>query len=99
MRIILTHEQADFDALASLLGAYLVDNTSFPVLPRKMNRNVRAFVTLYGAELPFIEFRDIMMFAWSIRKLWRQSEGLDLIHRCMLLITIRYEAMSRMDGA
>jgi tRNA nucleotidyltransferase (CCA-adding enzyme) len=59
MRIILTHEQADFDALASLLGAYLVDNTSFPVLPRKMNRNVRAFVTLYGAELPFIEFRDI----------------------------------------
>ncbi len=59
MRIILTHEQADFDALASLLGAYLVDDTSLPVLPRKMNRNVRAFVTLYGAELPFIEARDL----------------------------------------
>ena len=59
MRISLTHEQADFDALASLLGAYLVDYTSLPVLPRKMNRNVRAFVTLYGAELPFIEARDL----------------------------------------
>jgi tRNA nucleotidyltransferase (CCA-adding enzyme) len=59
MRIILTHEQADFDALASLLGAYLVDNTSLPVLPRRMNRNVRAFVTLYGAELPFVEARDL----------------------------------------
>jgi len=59
MRIIVTHEQADFDALASLLGAYLVDDTSLPVLPRKMNRNVRAFVTLYGAELPFIEARDL----------------------------------------
>lgn len=59
MRIIITHEQADFDALASLLGAYLVDGTSLPVLPRRMNRNVRAFITLYGAELPFVEARDL----------------------------------------
>ncbi len=59
MRIILTHEQADFDALASLLGAYLLDDTAIPVLPRRMNRNVRAFVTLYGAELPFVEQRDL----------------------------------------
>src|SRR4030066_113531 len=59
MRIILTHEQADFDALASLLGAYLLDESYIPVLPRKMNRNVRAFVTLYGAELPFVDPRDL----------------------------------------
>ena len=59
MRIILTHEQADFDALASLLGAYLVDNSAIPVLPRKLNRNVRAFVTLYGSELPFIDAHDL----------------------------------------
>jgi tRNA nucleotidyltransferase (CCA-adding enzyme) len=59
MRIILTHEQADFDALASLLGAYLLDETYIPVLPRKMNRNVRAYVTLYGAELPFVDPRDL----------------------------------------
>jgi tRNA nucleotidyltransferase (CCA-adding enzyme) len=59
MRIILTHEQADFDALASLLGAYLLDETAIPVLPRRMNRNVRAFVTLYGAELPFMDPRDL----------------------------------------
>jgi tRNA nucleotidyltransferase (CCA-adding enzyme) len=59
MRIIVTHEQADFDALASLLGAYLVDDTSLPILPRRMNRNVRAFLTLYGAELPFVEARDL----------------------------------------
>lgn len=59
MRIILTHEQADFDALASLLGAHLVDETSIPVLPRRMNRNVRAFLTLYGTELPFVDPRDL----------------------------------------
>lgn len=59
MRLILTHEQADFDALASMLGAYLLDETALPVLPRRMNRNVRAFITLYGADLPFIDPRDL----------------------------------------
>ncbi len=59
MHIILTHEQADFDALASLLGAHLTDEGTIPVLPRKLNRNVRAFITLYGMELPFIDPRDL----------------------------------------
>ena len=59
MKIILTHEQADFDALASLLGASLLDEQARPVLPRRLNRNVRAFLTLYGLELPFIEPQDL----------------------------------------
>ncbi|MFH1908603.1 MAG: CBS domain-containing protein, partial [Chloroflexota bacterium] len=59
MHLILTHEQADFDALAALLGAHLLDETALPVLPRRMNRNVRSFVTLYGAELPFLDPRDL----------------------------------------
>jgi tRNA nucleotidyltransferase (CCA-adding enzyme) len=59
MRIILTHEQADFDALASLLGAQLLDEDAAPVLPRRLNRNVRAFLTLYGHELPFVDPRDL----------------------------------------
>jgi tRNA nucleotidyltransferase (CCA-adding enzyme) len=59
MHIILTHEQADFDAIASLLGAHLVDETAVPVLPRRMNRNVRGFIMLYGAELPFVDPRDM----------------------------------------
>ncbi len=59
MRIILTHEQADFDALGALLAAYLLDESAIPVLPRRINRNGRAFLTLYGAELPFIDPRDL----------------------------------------
>ncbi len=59
MHIILTHEQADFDALGSLLGASLLYENAIPVLPRRMNRNVRAFLALYGAELPFIDPRDL----------------------------------------
>ncbi len=59
MHIILTHEQADFDALASLLGAYLLYDTALPVLPRRMNRNVSAFLSLYGTEIPFVDPRDL----------------------------------------
>ena len=59
MRIILTHEQADFDAIGALLGAYLLDEAAIPVLPRRVNRNVRAFLSLYGADLPFVEGRDL----------------------------------------
>jgi len=59
MRIILTHEQTDFDGIASLLGAHKLDETALAVLPRRMNRNVRAFITIYGSDLPFIDPRDI----------------------------------------
>ncbi len=59
MRIILTHEQTDFDGLASLLGAARLDESAIPLLPRRANRNVRAFITLYGADLPFIDPRDL----------------------------------------
>ena len=59
MRVILTHEQADFDAIASQLGAWFMDRGAIPVLPTRVNRNVRAFLTLYGVELPFVERRDL----------------------------------------
>lgn len=59
MHIILTHEQSDFDAIASLLGAHLMDEATIPVLPRKMNRNVRNFLTLYDVDLPFVDPRDL----------------------------------------
>ncbi len=59
MDIILTHERTDFDGLASLLGAYLLDESLVPVLPRQLNRNVEGFLTLYGIELPFMDPRDL----------------------------------------
>jgi len=59
MQIILTHEQADFDAIGALLGAYLLNEHAVPVLPRRVNRNVRAFLDLYGIELPFVEITDL----------------------------------------
>ena len=46
-------------AVASLLGAHLLDENAVPVLPRRLNRNVRAYITLYGLDLPFVDPRDL----------------------------------------
>ncbi len=59
MDVILTHENADFDAIASLLGAKKLFPAAIPVLPRRINRNGRAFLALYGAELPFVHPDDL----------------------------------------
>lgn len=59
MEVILTHEQADFDALASLLAIHLLNEKSVPVLPNRLNRNVRNFLNLYGADFPFTEAQDL----------------------------------------
>ncbi|MBN1889928.1 MAG: CBS domain-containing protein [Thermoflexales bacterium] len=57
--IILTHENADFDAVASQLGAALLYPEAVPVLPRRCNRNVKAFVSLYRDDLPFVEAAEL----------------------------------------
>lgn len=59
MKLILTHEQADFDAAGSLLAARLLDPESHAVLPRRLNRNLRGFLTLYGDRLPLTTFDDL----------------------------------------
>ena len=57
--VILTHENADFDAIASLLAAWKLYPDTVPVLPRRVNRNGRAFLALYGAELPMVRPDDL----------------------------------------
>lgn len=59
MEIILTHENADFDALASLLAAAKVYPPAIPVLPHRLNRNVREFFSLHRDELPFLPPKDL----------------------------------------
>ncbi len=55
MKLILTHENADFDAIAAELAAYKLDPDAVPVLPRKLNRNVQHFLALYRDRLPFVD--------------------------------------------
>ena len=53
MQLILTHENADFDAIASQLAASKLYPEATPLLPRRVNRNVQQFLTLYWDVLPF----------------------------------------------
>ncbi len=82
--VILTHEHADFDALASLLGAALLFPGALPVLPRTINRNGQAFLALYRSSLPFIE-PD------------RMPKG--QIERAILVDTRTFNAVKGMDEA
>jgi nanoRNase/pAp phosphatase (c-di-AMP/oligoRNAs hydrolase) len=54
MKIAMTHDQADFDAIASLFAASKIEGAQ-AVLPQKMNRNVNSFLNLYGTEFQFLE--------------------------------------------
>jgi tRNA nucleotidyltransferase (CCA-adding enzyme) len=51
LRLILTHENADFDAIASMLAMVRLDPSATPVLPHRVNRNVQNFMTIYAKAL------------------------------------------------
>lgn len=59
MDAILTHENADFDAVAALLGAKKIYPDALAILPRRLNRNVRDFCALYRDALPFTDADDL----------------------------------------
>lgn len=58
MRLILTHEKADFDAVASQLGAKKLHPAATVLLPRFLNRNVQQFLNLYWDALPYVRAAD-----------------------------------------
>ncbi|MHC1772084.1 MAG: CBS domain-containing protein [Flexilinea sp.] len=59
MDIIITHEQADFDAIASVLAGWLLEPKRFPVHPKRMNRNVTAFISEYKDDFPFKGWEEL----------------------------------------
>jgi tRNA nucleotidyltransferase (CCA-adding enzyme) len=52
--VILTHENADFDAVGSQLAVFKLTPDSLPVFSRRVNRNVQAFIADYASDFPFI---------------------------------------------
>lgn len=59
MQLIFTHENADFDAVASLLAAHKLFPESRPVLSRRLNQNVSAFLAVFGTDLPFATHKEV----------------------------------------
>ena len=59
MHVIITHPNADFDAVASLLAAWHLYPDAVPILPPTLNRNVRDFITLYETKFPFLHHNEL----------------------------------------
>lgn len=58
MQIITTHNIADFDGIAAMLAAHKLYPSAIPVLPPRLGRGVKEFVSLYESGLPFVKWRD-----------------------------------------
>jgi len=80
MRIILTHENADFDALGSMLGASKLYPDATPILPRHIHRPVEEFLHLYKNALPFINQKE-----------WSRGQG--KIEQIILTDTDSYQSV------
>ena len=64
MQIITTHKNADFDALASVIAASILYPGSTPVLPKNVNPNVKAFLSIHKdlfqiSDVDDIELEDV----------------------------------------
>jgi len=59
VKLILTHTNADFDAVASTLAAHKLYPDAIPVLPERLNRNVGNFMLLYHNGFTFIHQQDL----------------------------------------
>lgn len=66
MFIILTHENADFDAIAALWAAHRLYPDGIPLLPRRVNRNVSQYLALYQGGYAFQRVAE-----WPRRRLTR----------------------------
>jgi nanoRNase/pAp phosphatase (c-di-AMP/oligoRNAs hydrolase)/CBS domain-containing protein len=61
MQIITTHKNTDFDALASVIAAGMLYPGSIPILPRSLNPNVKAFLSIHKDLLQVNAVGDIDM--------------------------------------
>ena len=59
MHIVTTHKNTDFDALASVIAATLLYPESVPVLPKSLNPNVKAFLSIHKDLLEVSTVDDI----------------------------------------
>jgi len=52
MEIVVTHKHTDFDALSSLVAASIIYTDARPVLPKTLNPNVKAFLSIHKDLFP-----------------------------------------------
>ena len=85
MEIITTHKNVDFDALASMLAAAKLYPRAAPVLPKSINPNVRAFLSMHKDLFALPNVSDVDLT--EIEKLivvdacrWGRLDNMDALH-------------------
>ncbi|MCP4625971.1 MAG: CBS domain-containing protein [bacterium] len=63
MQIVTTHKNTDFDALASVIAATILYPGSRPILPKNLNPNVKAFLSIHKDLLQISAVDDIDLAA------------------------------------
>lgn len=61
MQIVTTHKNTDFDALASTIAATILYPEAIPVLPKTVNPNVKAFLSIHKDIFKTSTFDDILL--------------------------------------
>ena len=59
MQVVTTHKNTDFDGLASVVAATILYPGAVPVLPRSINPNVKAFLSIHKDIFEIYAFDDI----------------------------------------
>ncbi|UCD90436.1 MAG: CBS domain-containing protein [Desulfobacterales bacterium] len=83
MQLITTHKNTDFDALASVVAAMILYPNAIPVLPKIINPNVKAFLSIH---------KDLF-------RMYSPGEiDMDGVRRLIVVDTNRWGRLDRMEG-
>ena len=83
MQLITTHKNTDFDALASVVAASILYPNAIPVLPRIVNPNVKAFLSIHKNLFSFYSSNEI------------DTDG---VRRLIVVDTNRWGRLDSMEG-
>ncbi len=86
MQIVTTHKNTDFDALASMIAATILYPGAVPVLPKTVNPNVKAFLSIHKdifklTSADKIEFDNVnSLIVVDVNK-WDRLDGMDQLRK------------------
>jgi len=83
MKIITTHRNADFDALASVMAVRILCPEAIPVLPKQVNPNVKAFLSIHKDVFETYTFDQV---------------DLELVKKLVVVDTNKWERLEGMAG-
>lgn len=82
MQVVTTHKNTDFDGLASTIAALILYPGAVSVLPRQVNPNVKAFLSIHKDILKTFVFEGILYSIFMIFCRIDNSGPLSINVRC-----------------